>query len=358
MLEATASGRGKLSGNYVDIAIFAHNESKKIAKFISDLGAQSIFPDGRHDVRAWIMMNGCTDDTEERAKEALAKLPPEAAERVTLVSLDKGGKSRTWNVFVHQTARPEAEVFIFADADIELPSRHTFDAMVTQLAQRPDLEVFVSRPVKDVTHHQLRLGLVPWLISQGAGSLDDYRTSISGQLYAVRSTKARDISLPVGLPVEDGFLRAMILTDLLSMPEQVSRIDGDPQIFHVYESIRGIGALVRHQTRIVTGSAINAALFAVIRRDAPTFDKAKAVLDAAGRDEEWLKRTLCAELPKPPHGYVPFSFLYKRLGLLGRSGEKLSVKKLLMLPVGLALDFTAYALSTFKLMRGQGAGYW
>ena len=80
---------------------------------------------------------------------------------------------------------------------------------------------------------------------------------------------------------EDGFIRAMVLTDLLSAPQDLTRIDGDPEAFHVYESIRDIGALIRHQTRIVVGSAVNAALFAHIRRHAPTEEQAHALLTAA-----------------------------------------------------------------------------
>ena len=78
-------------------------------------------------------------------------------------------------------------------------------------------------------------------IAAGGDGLTDYRKSICGQLFILRADMARRIGLPAGLPVEDGFFRAMIVTDLLSGPERLDVLDGDPGVFHVYESIRTPG---------------------------------------------------------------------------------------------------------------------
>lgn len=342
----------------VDICVFAHNEAAAIATFLSDLSEQTLLSDPAIDTRVWVMANGCTDDTAERARRWLSESEGPLAHRTLVVALEKGGKSRTWNAFTHGAARPESEFFIFMDSDIRLVAPTTLARMVAAIASRPELKVFVSRPVKDICHFGRKTGVVGWLISQGSGMLDDFRISIAGSLYVLRSDIARCIAMPIGLPVEDGFLREMVLTDLLSRPEQISRIDGDASIFHVYESIQTVGALLRHQTRLIVGSAINAALFAAIRRRSPTIEDSKAILREAMADEAWLPRLVSAELPRAPFGYVPFHFLHKRLAALRRKDVNLNVMKMMMLAIGVVFDAVVYVSATAKMARGEGVGYW
>lgn len=338
----------------LDIGIFAHNEAASIAVLIADLGAQSQLSDPAADLRVTLLANGCTDDTVAVAREALAALPAEVAARIDVLDLAQGGKSRTVHHFIHAVSRPEAAILGFMDADIRLPEADTLARMVAQMRARPELHVFTSRPVKDVTYYKLDAGLIAKVIAAGGDGLTNFRKSICGQLFMMRSTTARQIGLPAGLPVEDGFIRAMSLTDLLSAPQDLSRIDGDEEIFHVYESIRGLGELIRHQTRIVVGSAINAALFGKIRRETTDLEGAHALLMQAAEDEAWLARALREELPRAPHGYVPFDFLTKRLANAGRR----SLKGWVVLILGLGLDAVVYVLASIRLMRRQGAGHW
>ena len=65
-----------------------------------------------------------------------------------------------------------------------------------------------------------------------------------------------------------------------------------------------MGALIRHQTRIVVGSAVNAALFAHIRRNAPTEEQAHALLMKAAADPDWLGRVLKAVTPAAWVGHM------------------------------------------------------
>lgn len=344
-----------MSATAVDIAIFAHNEARGISKFISQLSAQTIFSEPGLDVRVLILANGCTDETAAIARHEIAALPPALSERLAVIDLAEGGKSRTWNTFTHELARPESVYYLYVDADIDLPVTNGFATMVAQMASRRELEVFVSRPLKDTAYYKIDIGLVPWLISQGGGSLDDFRTSIAGSLYILRKETAKAIHMPVGLPVEDGFLRAMILTRLHTEPEDLSRIDGDPDVFHIYESIRDVPGLIQHQTRLVLGGAINAVLFAHISEKAPTFEAARSLLATAAQEPGWLSSVLAQKLPSKSYGYVPLGFLYKRLVY---TWQNMSLKRLLMLPLGFFLDLAAYVGATLKLMRRGGAGYW
>ena len=50
----------------------------------------------------------------------------------------------------------------------------------------------------------------------------------------MRTAAAKAIKLPIGLPVEDGFVRHAIITNLFSEPENQSRIDQPENVFHTY----------------------------------------------------------------------------------------------------------------------------
>lgn len=340
----------------VDIGIFAHDEEASIVALIADLADQSVIADPDVDLRLHLLANGCTDATVPRARAALADLPSELSARVVLHDLPEGGKSRTGHRFIHHLSRPGADLLGFMDGDIRLPQSDTLSRMIAELRARPELQAFTSRPVKDVVHFGLKVGMAARLIALGGDGLTDFRKSICGQLFMLRAPMARRIGLPAGLPVEDGFIRAMVLTDLLSAPEDLNRIDGDAGIFHVYESIRTPGALIRHQTRIVTGSAVNAALFGHLRRTGTTAEDVHAALMEAAADPDWLPRVLDRTLPRWPYGFVPGEFLVKRLR--ARRGRALGARQLLVLAAGLGLDAVVYVLASWRMFRRGGAHHW
>lgn len=327
----------------VDLGIFAHDEGATIARMVAGVLAQDR---GGLDLRVLVLANGCTDDTAARARAAGAEV----------ADLPEGGKSRTWNRFVHDLSRSDAEVLIFADADIELPTPDTLLQLVALLQARPGLHVANSRPVKDIVARPEGLGLQDRLIAMAGGTLDDWRTAICGQLYAMPAARARAHHLPIGLPVEDGFLRAMVLTDGLTAPEDLSRLDG-AGAWHVYASERSIGALIRHQVRIVIGSAINSAIFETIVALPP--DQRVGVLRSAAEQEGWLPHLLHRRLPRWPQGWVPVHFLLKRSQNLLRDRRRLwAPKGLILLVAGFGFDLIVYLRAQIQMARGTGAGYW
>ena len=327
----------------VDIGVFAHNEAEGIAAMVAGLRAQEV---PGLDMRILVLANGCRDETAARAAAAGAEV----------ADLTQGGKSRTWNRFVHDLSRPEAEVLIFADADIVLPEADALARLVGGLVAQPSLHVMNSRPVKDIAARPQGLGWQDRLIAMAGGTLDDWRHAICGQLYAMPAARARAVHLPVGLPVEDGFLRAMVLTDGLTAPEEFSRIDGGA-VFHIYASERSIPALIRHQIRIVIGSAINVAVFETIRAR-PVTERRQMLALAAGHDG-WLPGVIRRQLPRWPYGFVPLHFLTKRSGNLLRAPRRLlHPKGLILLLAGFAFDAIVYAGAQIRMARGTGAGHW
>jgi hypothetical protein len=340
----------------IDLTVFAHNEREGIAAMIAGLGRQDILARDDVDARVFVLAHACTDDTLLRARRAVAALP--VADRFEVVELPArltaGTKSGAWNAFVHRVSRREADALVLCDADIEIPDRRALSRLVATLAERPGLAVANSQPVKDIVIRPEGLSRLDRLIAASGGGLDDWRTAICGQLYAMRAPVARTIRLPIGLPVEDGFLRAMVLTRLLREPENLRRIDGAEGVYHVYASERGFAALIRHQTRLVIGGAINSAVFAYLR--ALPEGSIPAALAEAAKDETWLGRVVAERLPMA-QGWVPAHFLTKRAARMLRA-PSLRPDALLLLLAGFCFDLVVYVTAQAKMARGAGPGYW
>lgn len=339
------------------IGVFAHNEEKRIAAVLEDLARQDIFARPGLSVRVFVLANGCHDATVRVAREAVAKLPVASGGRMAVLDLPFSGKSRTWNYFVHELCVGEADYICCVDGDIRVPSPGTLGLMLQRL-EAGVAQVVNSRPRKDIELGSGPMSLVERIIVMASGTASDYRNSIAGQLYLARTAAVEGIHMPVGLPVEDGFLRAMILTRLLTEGEHFERIHGEPGIWHVYESLRTVPALVRHQTRLVIGGAINTVLFDHLQAHAQGLPQRSELLRAAAQDELWLARVLGRTLPRWPSGFVPVHFLVKRVAGLRARKEIGAGRAILLATLGFAFDALVYVNAQLQMARGKGAGYW
>ncbi len=337
----------------VDIGIFAHNEAGGIATMLEDFLAQTVFSDSGLDLRVLVLANGCSDATAEIARTVFSRHDRPGLE---VADLAQGGKSRTWNRFVHDLSRPQADYLLFCDADIALPDRETLARMLRFIAARKELVASPSRPVKNLERSAVPLSATEKLISASAGGLDDWKHAICGQLYIARAAAIRTIWLPVGLPVEDGFIRAMILTDIFRRPEDLARIDADDGAWHVYASESRLSALIRHQTRIVIGGAINTHIFR--RMEEEPVERRAALMEEAARDERWLPDMLRRRLPRLPDGWVPFHYLVKRLSRLRNRDVLRSPRRIVLLLAGFGFDALVYGLAQIRMARGAGANFW
>lgn len=330
----------------VDIGLFAQNEAAGIADMLRHLAAQDVSGAAGWDVRLHVLCNGCTDDTVAQAQFA-------APEGALVHDLPEGGKSRTWNRFVHHLARRDADVVVFCDTGIRWPDAGAVRRLAEGVLARPDLHVLNSQPVKDISVAGPQ-GMVQRLIAASAGGLDDWRRVICGQFYAMPGPAARRYILPIGLPVEDGFLHAMIVTDRFTAADDDALIDGLEGAWHIYPSERTVAGLIRHQTRLVMGSAVNAAVFRHLKAEG--FERIAKELSRAAADEAWLPGVLRLRLPRLPYAYVPFHFLVKRLGR--RVPGQSLIRRFRLKTLGLGFDLIVYLNAQIKMARGVGAGHW
>ena len=332
----------------VDIGVFAHNEAAEIGAMVARLAAQDIARTESISARVMVLANGCGDNTVGIARAAAA------GTAIEVVDLPLGGKSRTWNRFVHDLARADADVLIFVDADIEFRDD---GALAELLCNLGNLWVLNSQPVKDTVLRPEGLSWMDHFIAAAAGGLDNWKTAVCGSLYAMPAPVARRFHLPIGLPVEDGFLRAMVLRDAITGPEDFSRIDGLDGMYHVYGSERTVAGLIRHQVRIVIGSAVNYACFGAL--DRLPQDQRHAELARAAGDEAWVARAIKARLPEWPGGYIPLHFLTKRLVRAAQNpADLLRPKRLLITILGFGFDLIVSLRAQGAMWRGTGAGFW
>lgn len=178
----------------VTVGIFAHQEERRIGLCLASL------PLDRADTVFHVLVNGSTDATVERAREAVG-----GRSNVVVHDIAVGGKSRTWNHFVHALLSGEEDAVIFLDGDAEIVSG-SIDALGAALAARPDAHAAAGMPVN-------------------GRSVEFYRESLRterglfGDLYAlsgcfVAAIRARGLRLPEDLVGDDGLVAAWAHTDL------------------------------------------------------------------------------------------------------------------------------------------------
>jgi glycosyltransferase involved in cell wall biosynthesis len=346
----------------ISIGILAHNEADQIAQTIVSLRQQSIFqPGSKYDqVEVMVVPNGCSDRTDEIAERHFESddwmdLYPQVECRV--VALPEAGKSNAWNVFIHQLSRPDAKYIFLMDADIELNEVETLERMLENLEAKSQAWVAIDHPIKDVQMRQAK-GLMASMSAQ-VSDKDSTNTGITGQLYCARAEKLRQIWMPQGLAVEDGFLRAMILTDRFTGPERFERIAFTPGASHVYEAYTGVKALLRHEQRIVIGTIVNQFIFDYLwRMCSQQMDAGTLIRQNNANNPQWVAHLI--EESKQARGWwlLHRDHTFRRWENLKRySGFKV----LQRLPVEIAAsiaDWIVFIRANLDVHAGRGLGYW
>lgn len=176
----------------VAIAVLAHNEERRIAACLDSL------PLGDPAVAIHVLVNGSTDRT-----AAIARGYAQAG-NVTVHDFAQGGKSRTWNRYMHELG-VEADTYVFADGDaVVVPG--SIAALARALADAPHANAAAALP-RNGRH---------------AARYQEYvvgEHGLFGDLYAlparfVDRVRATGTRLPEDLIGDDGLVGAFAKTDL------------------------------------------------------------------------------------------------------------------------------------------------
>jgi glycosyltransferase involved in cell wall biosynthesis len=333
----------------IAIGLLAHNEERRIGKTLRSLFRQTVF---RRDCRERLgvtriqvacVPNGCSDGTAAEMRNLAIGLGRDDAISFECHELPEPGKSRAWNAFVHSISAADVRYLLLVDADIEFGSSDVLEQIVAYMEANPEVVVGTDRPIKLTANKPCPS--VQEKLSLAASNQVDTEGKISGQLYCGRSKSLRRIWMPVNLPVEDGFLAAMIVTDGFTRRGVPGAIVQVPEVFHYYEVHKTVSQFIRHETRIVVGSTINSLLFGLLWEEGKSGHVGAFIRRSNEQDAGWLEQLVKARTSKT-RWLIPRDFVLKRLRNL--KGKRWS-STLAMLPIA----FGATVLQALVCVRAN-----
>lgn len=341
----------------VAIGLLAHNEERRIEGTLKSLFGQSIFASetraslGIDRLSVVCVPNGCTDQTVGIIRKFSDGLIPDAGLSFECHELAEAGKSRAWNFFVHEASLRTVHYLVLIDADIEFGSPDVLQKLIAHIEANTRLAVVTDRPIKSTKRKFSRS--VKDKLSLAASNQVETEGKLSGQVYCGRAEVLRQIWMPLALPVEDGFLAAMIETDGFTRSGQSGLIAQAPNAFHFFQTHETLIEFLRHESRIVVGSTINAWLFALLWKEGSSGHVGEFIRKENERDQKWLDK-LVKTRASESWWLVPSSFIFKRvLNLKGRPWPT----QLLMLPVALGASLlqALVCLRANSLLRQEGS---
>lgn len=177
----------------IAVGIFAHQEERRIGLCLSSL------PLDRPDTIYHVLVNGSTDAT-----AALARSAAGGRSNVLIHDIAAGGKSRTWNHFVHDllVGNDQAVIFLDGDAEIALGS---IDSLARTL-EKKDVNAASAMPLNGRQSSRYRA-----MLREEGGLFGDLY-ALSGDF--VNRVRTRELLLPDDLIGDDGLVAAWAHTDL------------------------------------------------------------------------------------------------------------------------------------------------
>ena len=345
----------------VTIGVFAHNSAESIEATLQSLVEQTLVNNDDNSIEAEILIlaNGCTDDT-ARLSQFILEKSQIGGERTSwrVIEIDQPGKCNTWNLFVHDLSSADTDLFIFMDSDIQFLQTDTLGNLVRDLQIDEHALVSTDLPVKDIALNgpkNFRELVSLWV--SGVSSVN--ANSICGQLYCGKADFIRNVWLPATLPVEDGFLRAMVITNRFSEPQDTTRIIRSEDASHVFEAHIGTKKLFQHEEWLVAASTINAYIYDLLWECGKNGeDVGDVIRDRNESDSKWLEKLIQQKIGKKKWWIVPKYFLYRRFYQLAKRSWLTALFKM---PVAVAAFFFDVLICTrvnYNLKRNMFVRYW
>jgi glycosyltransferase involved in cell wall biosynthesis len=348
----------------ISIGILAWNEEESIGLALKSLLDQTLIREladhAEDQLEIVVVPNGCSDRTDEKAAEALrtgaTTLP---ADRFSwrVESLREAGKVNAWNQFVHRFSNPSADFIFLMDADISYTHPDTLKNMVLALQQTPQAEASTDLPQKHILFKSRktlgdRLSLAIGQITQSAPA------QLTGQLYCARGPMLRRIHMPLGLMVEDGFLKHMICTNLFTQQPNNAKIIRAPHASHVFEAYFRIIDIFNNQRRQQIGHCIYTYLRDNLKADTSGKDAGQLIAEHNARDPDWFRKVIRERVQQGGRWVIypgALGVRFKRLKNLSMG------QALLRLPVAIVaffMDVVVLVAANRRLRSGQLAGVW
>lgn len=344
--------------------MLAYNEQSSIATALQSVLRQSIFTVptmaalALDHVELVCVPNGCTDTTATIARETIAAQSLSAAVTASVIELEQGGKARTWNAFVHDISDPTADFLVLVDSDITIDDVSVMQQLVSCLLDNPEVKVATDGPIKVFPRHGILAAVINGVSRRISGHRAGNRHAICGQLYCARAIELRKVWMPPALPVEDGFLNAIVQTDGFTQAADnrtVLRVEGAS---HFFEAEQGLGGYFRHETRILVGSVINAWLFNLLWEEGKGGHVGARIAEWNRADPRWLERYIDRKGYRARNWVVPRPFMLWRLTPLRGLPRSRVLVKLPLALAATALNLIACARANHILRMEGGTSLW
>jgi glycosyltransferase involved in cell wall biosynthesis len=351
--------RTKRKSMRISLGILAYQEEARIGGLLSQLALQTLLRRDDVELHIHVVANGCTDRTADVSRRALSgeafQLP---SVKARVHELATPGKANAWNHLVHECVDPASEYLFLLDADIKLLDSTTFSDVLESLLRNPSALVAVDEPVKDVELKPFKTLIDRCVLGLSRGT-HDIRNAICGQLYCLRFSVAVSIWLPTGLIGDDGFLRAIILTDGFTRPEDLNKITFTEGARHAFETRRNIRDILHHQTRLAIGTGLNVLLFAHLREKLKSLPRIETYIrDMNHENPDWLTSVVTSKAAENRYFIMYGSFLSRRSTYLKtlKFGERL--RKVPFFVFGSLVDALTFLKANMLMRKGAARGYW
>jgi glycosyltransferase involved in cell wall biosynthesis len=352
----------------ISIGILAWNEADVIEATLASLFEQTALRGPVGDVAGatWeivVVPNGCSDDTAAVAGRTLANLVAAGGRSDiswAVREVAEAGKSNAWNRYVHDFSAPAAEMIVMIDADIEFGEAETITNSVIALLADPHAVVTVDQPLKDAVRKP-RMTLLERLSIAATRVTAGGAPAIAGSFYCARASVLRQVWMPRGLPIEDGFLRAMIVTDCFRQPADDRRIIRAPHASHYFETLTSLHAIFRHEVRLVVGNALNCYLtwdLLLFATDPEGPGAGILIRNRMARDPRWYPRLIDNAIRNHGWWVLPRGMLFRRFTGARRNRGIGRLKWLALATAGFLLDLPVFLAANRKLKSGKAIGYW
>jgi len=350
----------------LSIGILAYNEADAIATLLESLGQQSLLTTNsnpEHSVEIIVVANGCTDNTSAIANQTLEKLShkrEQASWNWQVCEVDEAGKSNAWNLFIHQFAAPDADFFYLMDADIKLQDASALEKMLETLIKHPEYWIALDQPIKDVELKANKSWIEKLSVavskSSNAGQL-----YICGQLYCGRAEPLRNIWMPPGLPVEDGFLTQMIIREnfIVKNPTFTKRIIRVTEASHIFKAYTNPLELVNHEVRVVVGIVINLFLTYYLEEKCSSKLTAGMLINTMNQENHlWLNDFVRQTLAQGKWWLIPVSLVFRRYRSLQNHTWWKALLRFPIATLAFMVDISIFIRANSTLHRQVITNYW
>ena len=343
----------------IAVAILCYNERDTIGLLLRSLARQSIFSRKDFETHVYVVANGCTDDTLHQATKALEEADVKSTMPFASVhNLHEKGKANAWNQFVHNIAPEETELALFLDADIGFHASNTCEIALNKLIDSPQCCLAIDTPVKDAAL-KTQKSVYERVLLGFTNTEYDPSHSLTGQFYCARFRDIKRIVMPTGIINEDGYLRAMLLTQNFKAPEDVSRLVWAKDAIHTFETERNPFQLFHHQVRLTLGNIVNIVLFAHLRR---VVANGQGVPDYVKRqndnDPHWIFKDVTAVWSSADYADERRKMLRRRRLSFANRPFANKIVTFPIFAVAMSLDIATYWMAQRILRQNRAEGFW